>query len=248
MFQGVSIVPAGAHLTLLQEQLNRVRATGDAETAHQLRVTSGRLRVWLSLGGWRVLRDDVRWLRRQVAEVRDLDVQLYQEPPPDRTVQLRQRRHAAFTELTAVLESERVNALLTALALLPPTPANVALRGVARLARGALALGTHRGWRRGDREQLHELRRAIRRVRYALEWLDVAPASLEQMQKTLGHACDRFVALEGASELADAEARAHSDRLTRELHRHVARSREHWDEVRPKLEEIAHAALRYSTR
>lgn len=248
MFESVSSLPADVQLMELQQQLDALRVTGDAENVHQLRVTSGRLRVWLSLGRWRVLRDDLGWLRRQVAEARDLDVQLGQEPPTERAAQLAERRQRAYVELMAVLASERVTALLAALSLLPPIPGEVALQTVAHLAHGALARGARRRWRHGDREQVHDLRRAIRRVRYALEWLDEVPASLEQMQKSLGHACDRFVALEDASDSRDAEALAYSDRLSRELQRHLERSREHWDDARPKLEEIAHAALRHSTR
>jgi CHAD domain-containing protein len=52
------------------------RAGADPEGVHQLRVAVVHLRVWLDMGGWRVLHDDLRWLRAIAARVRDLDVQL----------------------------------------------------------------------------------------------------------------------------------------------------------------------------
>src|ERR1043165_1021156 len=74
-------IPPTAWLDRLEERTSLAEsapdAALDAEAVHELRVACGRLIVWLDLGGWRILRDDLRWLRRSAATVRDLDVVLH---------------------------------------------------------------------------------------------------------------------------------------------------------------------------
>lgn len=151
-------IAAGRWLRNLERHIRVARAGVDPEGAHQMRVAIARLRVWLALGGWRVLDDDLRWLRGSIAAIRDLDVQLQHKPPPSWAATLRRRHERAQRELFTMLEDHRLPSLLLALSYLPPVPTVRARRRIPRIARRALRRGhaAKRHW--NDLEALHRVR------------------------------------------------------------------------------------------
>ncbi len=203
-----------------------------------MRVAIARLRVWLGLGGWHVLHDDLRWLRRSIAPVRDLDVQLAQEPPPEWAAELRGRRAEAQRELMATLESERLPSLLEALRSMPPVPRDEARKTLATVASRALRRAKPATRRGAGLTPLHRLRCEVRRLRFALEWLGEDASGLATLQDALGDACDRSVTLR---ELGRRDRRSKTGKrrlqrfrrgLERDHDRAVRRARAAWYEVR----------------
>lgn len=154
---------------------------GEVEGVHQVRVCCRRLRVWLQLGGHAALEGDLRWLSRELGPLRDLDVH-----DGVLTVDARARlRPAAVQRAVAALESERWRATRRA------------LEGLARPRRGAakkVLARLERRLRRGpfvaEDEALHRLRRRLRTVRYAREWLGLDASELAADQAWLGALCD----------------------------------------------------------
>jgi CHAD domain-containing protein len=179
-------LPPSPWLGQLAAQAASVRRGDDPESVHRLRVAAGRLDVWLRMGAMRALRDDLRWLRRAAARVRDVDVLLASEPPALFAIWLSSERASARRALLDLLASPRFAALLSALALLPPVPSSSA-RAYVRAAR-ARALERGRRCLRADAgvPEFHRLRRALRRLRYAHEWLGTKQPGLEALQDELG--------------------------------------------------------------
>ncbi|WP_038056717.1 CHAD domain-containing protein [Thermus amyloliquefaciens] len=168
----------------------------DLEGVHQVRVAGRRLRVYLDLLGWRVLRDDLRRLVRGAGRVRDLEVALagpWALPPGFRRFlegELRLAREA----LPSLLASPWTGALLRALAVLPPLE-----EGRARQALGRLTAKAERRFealaRHPSLEALHAYRRALRRVRYAKEFLGLSSKREKALQEVLGGLQDLEVLL-----------------------------------------------------
>lgn len=150
-----------AHLPLAREGV-------DPEGVHQVRVACGRLNVWLRMAGHSVLRDDLHWVRSSAARARDLDIFLGR--PWEEAVQARfsAERRAEQNRLRAVFASPRLQGLLRALPLLPPLDGGRAREILPALRRRALRRAE--GIRPGAAESLHAFRRALRQVRYAVEW------------------------------------------------------------------------------
>lgn len=174
----------------LVKHLSIARQGHDPEGVHQARVAVRRLRVWLRLAGVRVLEDDLAWLVRAAGEVRDLEVLLQRPDLPKAfrtwaSSRLKEAR-AAFLPL---LDSPRLAGLLQALANLPPldeAPAQTRLkRFVRQVERRA------EEWQQeGSFEHLHALRRALRRLRYAQEWLGQDSQAAKEMQAVFGEVGD----------------------------------------------------------
>jgi CHAD domain-containing protein len=233
-------IGADRWLRHLEDNVPIARAGLDPEGAHQMRVAIARLRVWLALGGWRVLDDDLRWLRGRIAPVRDLDVQLQRDPPAPWAATLRRRRGRAQRELVVTLDGPRFSSLLGALACLPPVSTSRARREVPSMARRALRrarAASDRGYR--DLESIHRLRCAVRRLRFALEWLGADAGDLARAQDALGEACDAGVALRSLAEGRRERRRRYRDRLVRDLRRARRRARAALRDVRPRLEDLA---------
>jgi len=210
----------------------------DPEGVHQVRVAVARLRVWLDLGGWRVLHDDLRWLRARAAPVRDLDVQLARELPPAYAERLRAEHRLAREALVRALQTDRLHALLSALAVLPPLSASEARDGLERLTRRTLALG--RALPRDGYACLHAVRRSVRRVRFALEWLGQPSDEIVRLQDALGAFGDAFVAVRYAKEHGRGpEMAEHRRVLDRELRDAARKARAVWRRARPVLEALA---------
>lgn len=186
----MSTIDLDRWLQHLREHLPIAKEGRDPEGVHQVRVAVRRLRVWLRLAGLRVLEDDLAWLVRSAGEVRDLEVLLLNNHLPEAfrrwaASRLKEAR-AAFVPL---LDSPRLAGLLQALANLPPldeAPAQTRLkRFVRQVERKA------EEWQQeGGLERLHALRRALRRLRYAREWLGQDSQRIKQLQEVFGRVGD----------------------------------------------------------
>lgn len=164
----------------------------DPEGVHQLRVAAQRLRVWLELGG----RADpgLRELRTRAGSVRDLDVQLLAGPPPLLAGWLLERRAQSRPRLAVWLDGPAVPRLLGALEDARPLTRAEAEAGLAEVVARSLRRGE--GLTTGSHEaDFHRLRRAVRRVRYALEWLGRSDAAVRGLHKRLGALNDLAVTL-----------------------------------------------------
>jgi CHAD domain-containing protein len=187
----VSLAPV---LQKLAEHMEQASAGDDAHAIHQVRVATRRLDVWLRMGRQRMLRDDLRWLRGVAGCVRDLDVLLAADPPAPFSAWLEARRETAREQLRDALACPRAHGLLLALSVLPPLTRRRAAKGVARLVRQALRAG--RAFEAaGTLPDLHRLRRALRRARYAVEWTEGDARRLQSAQDALGLTNDAVVAL-----------------------------------------------------
>jgi CHAD domain-containing protein len=215
---------------------NSVVARGgvDPEGVHQVRVAANRLAVWTELAGRRLLLDDLRWTRRGVGRARDLDVLLASDGLDDALrawfVAERAREQPALVERLA---SPRFRALCDALALVEAPSRSRARRVLERLRRRALKAGDALA-RSADRAtDLHRLRRRLRRLRYAREWLGEDTHALKGVQDVLGALNDRQVLLrELASSPLARRAMERRRRLAEELERDVARLIERWRALR----------------
>jgi CHAD domain-containing protein len=99
-----------------------------------------------------------------------------------------------------------VDALRLALGLLPPVDPDRARRVLPRLARRALALGDELQRAPNDVEGFHALRRSVRNLRYAVEWLDEKTGGFKEFQDVSGRAADLSSALLLLDACPDAEA------------------------------------------
>jgi CHAD domain-containing protein len=231
----------------LVKHLPVARAGQDPEGVHQVRVACARLLVWLELGGGRLLRDDLRRLRDHASRMRDLDVLRAEDPSASLPEAPGSELATARQELLQALEDPRVDRLILALESMPPLPAARARAAVCTLARTALRRGRGRRLRRGRVKALHRLRRAVRRLRFALEWTGAEVPRIVELQDALGAVCDHAVALRRLEKGADASA-AGKRRLVG-LERALSRGRRHalrvWREARPTLKALRRpAALR----
>lgn len=200
-----SPIPNALVLDHLVAHLPMAREGTDPRGAHQVRVATRRLGVWLVLGGHTILVDDLRWLRSAAAGVRDLDVLMTAELPDGWRAWLDERRASARTALVAAVDSPRVAGLVHALRVLPPASRRRARREARALVATAVRLGRAVEGRGATLDDIHALRRSLRRVRYALEWLGRPAEPLVAAQDDLGELNDAWVALRlldayGASE------------------------------------------------
>lgn len=166
------------------EDARTLALAGDAEGVHQVRVALRRLRVWLGFKGHAALQEELRWLCGELAQLRDLDVfgaVLTAES-------LAELRPGAVDAAAEALESERWLLLREGLGRVRPPRRSRARRSLARLERKLEKLRERLP--PGDGEALHRLRRALRRVRYAREWLGLDTAELSEEQERLGAMCD----------------------------------------------------------
>jgi inorganic triphosphatase YgiF len=199
-------VDSGAR-KIVWEQLSRLRQHDpgsrrgdDLEALHDMRVAARRLRASLAPFSdafpprvCSYLRDELKWLRQSLGEVRDMDVQLgrvfaFSASTPaalrtslDTYARFLQRRRAEHRkELLAVLTSERYFALLVGLEEYATGAAGMERDGVQRSVGGLVADEIEKAYRRvcklGRRvdaeptpEDLHGLRVRAKRLRYTLE-------------------------------------------------------------------------------
>ena len=244
----------------------------DPEAVHQARVATRRLRsnmrtfaplldeAWL-----RSLSDELRWLAGLMQPIRDADVMLEtletaaRTLDPARTVpesilaRLLVERQEAREELLTMLQSERTDQLLDRVIAASLSPqvredardmAPRALRALARKAEGRLSRAASRVDAATSADELHRMRIAAKRARYAAEAVERYGGKpvkrlarrLAALQDLLGDYNDAVVAAEWlrarpmaapaaafeAGELAgtlDAMARAHTRDVPRALRR-----------------------------
>ena len=223
----------------LRNQLEAARAADDPEVVHELRVATRRLSSWLRLARIRVLRDDLAWLRGAAGAVRDADVVIAMDLDPALTAWLREERIARRGALAAAIASERTDALLVALDGLPGLSRAEARAGVARLARRALARGRALEERPDEVEAFHALRRAVRSLRYGLEWVGDKTKAFRAFQDVSGAAADRALALR-TIELAPEPERLAGRRaaLEREFAEHRAATLAAWRDLRESIADL----------
>lgn len=217
-----------------------VRSGGDPEGVHRLRVALARLDVWLMLGGWRVLRSDVRWLRHQAAAVRDLDVGLAQSPPTAVARRLLAQRADAQRAMLVAIDSPRARSLMSALATLPRPSRVASRRVVATLAVKAQERGRRATERPHDLAAIHALRRAVRRLRFALEWTGRGCKALVALHEALGRIGDRVAALKAFKGLRQPPSRARAWRRTLQhaLRTKTRRAMTLWRRAAPTLKDL----------
>lgn len=233
--QPVSLKPWLEHLV---RQLDVAREGRDPEGVHQVRVAAGRLDVWLELAGIRLLRDDLAWLRAGASQLRELDV-LAESKPPDAWLDwIEGRRAACRREFEAFLDEPRLAGLLRALPLHAPLVPTRAEERLAKLRRRARRRGARMEDEPADIHAFHRLRKALRRLRYALEWLGEDARQIKSLQNALGDLNDASVAL---ALLGEWPGRSEFPELQRELQRRLEakrrRSLELWKQSRSSAEE-----------
>ncbi|MEW5743287.1 MAG: CHAD domain-containing protein [Myxococcota bacterium] len=191
----------------------------DPEGIHQVRVAGRRLRVLMELGGHRALVGDLRWLVRALGRMRDIDVLTPllsgdgspTEEAGDDGVEawLAGLTQDARLEAHEVLTSPRLEGLMQALRHLPPLDEALArrtLRTFADRVRKALDVAIHAKQSPEARvDAIHALRRALRRLRYARDWLDEDSRVLKDLQDALGAMCDLTALSRLLAELGIAE-------------------------------------------
>jgi CHAD domain-containing protein len=238
------LLPANTWLDELARQVERLRVSIDAEAVHKLRVSAGRLSVWLELGARRALRDDLRRLRRAASGVRDLDVIAAHEHGAAWAAELRQERLGEAARLRAALASPRVEALVGALGLVPdPDPVCVrsALQRLKRrVSRAGDRLNGPDDEQPEDRERaLHRLRRRVRRLRYALDWLGADTADLRDLQEHLGELNNLAVEREKlATRAGDRALDGRRKSVENEMDERRERALEAWRALRPRIGDL----------
>lgn len=234
------VIVAAPWIERLNEELRHARTSLDAEGVHQVRVAVARLRVFLALGENHALTDDLRWLRRGLAAIRDADVLLAQDPPRSWARVLERRRTEARRDLGVLLESDRLRSLLLALSQLRPLARERAEAVLSRWAARTLRRGNMRARAWSHFARVHALRRAARRLRFALEWLDRDARPLAKLQDAIGVACDRQVALRAlpTAPAADRAVAAYRRALEREVPHDIERARKAWRKAKPFVAEL----------
>ena len=225
-------------LALLRQHEPGARRGDDPEDLHDMRVATRRLRAALRTfeqvlpAEGKLLYEEVRWLGRGLAAVRDLDVQIegLQALATDGSVgdrealdalhgTLERDRSSARAELHALLESERYRSMLSVGADLLTRP--VAQRTDVTVGGGAWELvePPFRRFRKRARRlslesppaEFHEVRKRARLLRYTVEFVSEAfprPASrfvrrLVALQDVLGKHQDAEVAIGQLRALAE---------------------------------------------
>lgn len=195
-------IPIDRWLRHLKRYLKVARAGIDPAGIHQVRVATRRLDAWLVLGGWRVYRDDLRWLRRRASAVRDIDALLSRRGFP-RTLRspLTVIKRQAHAEFVLACNDPRLAAITVGLTTLRPIDAAEAKKRLTRMLGDAVRVGESVEKNGHDLELVHGLRRALRRLRYGRELLGESAAQLKKLQELLGSINDLAAALRSIDQL-----------------------------------------------
>lgn len=228
---------ANEWIDALRAQISKLAVRAEEDDVHRLRVACGRLGVWLRLAGIDVLRDDLRWLRRSAAPLRDLDVVGTMPEARRHSGRLYAERQRAERELALALESPRTAGLVRALPLLPAPDERRARRTLERLTKRARRAGEELAHADDPFAALHRLRRRVRALRYAREWLGEDTSALRAAQEELGAYNDRVVLLRTLRELVPTPAHdaQTAERLQRELERRARELCRQWADPRARL-------------
>ncbi len=174
---------------------------GDADGVHQVRVAARRLRVWLGFKGHASLEQELRWACGELALMRDLEIfgEALTAAP------LAELKARATQQVVEALESPRWHSLREALEQVRAPKKSRARRALSKLERTLEKRRTTLP--AGEGEALHALRRSLRRVRYAREWLGLEASELAAEQERLGAVCD-LLALQAFAKTQRAEVPA----------------------------------------
>ena len=104
----------------------------------------------------------------------------------DWRAQLRNGRESARRVVLAALSCERFSALLAALSCIPDVDEKTARASLPRFRARVERAGRALERAPEDLDALHRLRRAVRRMRYALEWVGDDAHALKELQEELG--------------------------------------------------------------
>ncbi len=223
----------------LAHALAAARVGDDTEAVHKLRVASRRLAAWLRLGGYTVLRDDLAWLRAACGAVRDLDVLLAADDlPTSFRSWLEERRAALRPGLRDVLHDPRCDTTVEALSRLPAIPEDVAHRNLVRVLASVVRRGRAVDAKHDDVEALHALRRTLRRLRFALEWVGAGQPFLVDLQDAFGVLNDTVLRKRLLDEFLDADP-AFVRATGRDLDAARAAVVRAWTKAQPNLMELA---------
>jgi CHAD domain-containing protein len=206
------------------------RLGADPEAVHQVRAGAGRLEVWLRLAGRQILRDDLSWLRRSAAAVRDIDVILAGGVTGDVRAALSKQREAAQRLLATALGRPRMQALLGALRTLPPFERSAARAVLERWSAKTLEEGDLADFDHDAPARLHRLRRSVRRLRFAREWLDIESKALHELQTELGDFHDLAVLQARIAAACDAP-----EDLSEQMQESRERAKKAWNDVREEI-------------
>jgi hypothetical protein len=116
------IAPEPGRLDLLTS-LAAIRCDASPETVHTIRTSAARLRVWLAMGGRRVLDDDLRWLRTSAAPVREVQAVRRRDLPASLDAWLAGELETRIADMRRTLTGGRFDGIRDALPLLAPLPA-----------------------------------------------------------------------------------------------------------------------------
>lgn len=198
----ISLQPRRAELAAA---LSDARIAPDVAAIHRLRVAAARCDVWLRMAGWNVLRSDLRRIRRAAGEVRELDLLRNLELPLALATWAESEHRDASAALAVILEEKRTLALLEALAVLPPLPRSAATRFMERELEHLLRLRERALRADASAGDLHATRRALRRMRFAGEWLGRKRDPPKRLLRDLGHLNDVVVAIARVRNAPDRE-------------------------------------------
>jgi CHAD domain-containing protein len=184
-------IASSAWVRHLRSAIQVARRGEDPEGVHQVRVSCRRLTAWLDLGGRRVGRDDLKWLRDAAGPVRDLDVLLAHDlsPAMHRWLmgQLRRERPA----LETALDDPRALATVRLFENMGPLRSDeIDMKALLDKADKALDAVDMRA---AHPEDLHVVRRKLRPIRYALEWQKKDSTKIVEAQDSLGALSDAVI-------------------------------------------------------
>jgi CHAD domain-containing protein len=240
MMSPADVIALSPWLAHLETHLQIARDGVDPEGVHQVRVATRRLAVWLELSGRSVLLSDLAWLRARAGAVRDLDVMLARAGVPRPFARwLAEQRTAARRQLLDALAEPRLTGLLEALSLLPAMDADRAERNLTTIAEDVLAAASELEESPEEIDALHRLRRRMRRLRYALDWLQRPIEPFRGVQEVFGKVNDLSNALELLAAFPGA-ARLDSLRAswTTEIARNRRKARRLWRRTSHHVEAI----------
>ncbi|HET6941302.1 MAG TPA: CHAD domain-containing protein [Sphingomicrobium sp.] len=227
----------------------------EAAALHQMRVSMRRLRAAFSLfrpaladAQFENLRQELRWFTGQLGEARNLDVFLARKglPKPLRAAIKAEREHA-YDQVIEALQSKRLRLLLIDLVAwielgrwrqnpkaCRPLPDFVARR----LYKWWQKLARHGDLKSMDADERHELRIEIKKLRYALDFVQALHTSAGRKQKQFYKSVERLQ--ESLGKLNDlVTMRA----LWRKFGHKLPRSRSEEHEVEEKCLRAAQASL-----
>lgn len=229
--------PVDEWIERLRARVAQAAGVIDAEGVHELRVACGRLSVRQRLSGNEILRHDLRWLRRCAAPSRDADVLATAPELRAFACELELENERARRSLARAARSSRAAGLLRALPLVRAPGGSEARERLEALERRARRAAERLATDADVFDALHRLRRRVRALRYAREWLGEPTHALRAAQDELGAYNDRVVLLRLVERLAvdRADAAETAQRIERELEQRARELCARWSDPRARL-------------